>query len=269
VEPLPELSDIVANLIKKRRSVVPHNQGAPILGDEDNKGQRHTRLAGFCEAISHAIYGGDARPTITRPQPDGNGTYQLVPDLVNARRRLIVETKSLVYARSMNLFDRQITGYLLEQLTRPTYRISFVWIRHNLKGEEGRKDADELFTRVAQGPLVAISLPLSAMWDIHAREPDGKTRYNTGNGFCDCTVLNPAPQRKLYHDILGALADLGLNPKAYTVRYERVNSLSVGSYRLAPFPLVTVRDRDHNAWFERLARWEPPAQFEGWIRGAS
>lgn len=211
----------------------------PFFGAE-NCG--HVVMGLFYEIMTEGLFGGQLKDSVVL---SGNGDV-IRPDVIDHPNKLAFESKAVRQGHQLNLIDGQIKKYRVFQIRHPKYRVYFIMYRHGKEAIKSSKEAvEEIEKQLANRTRAAVLLPFSLvvrMWET-------QLRYENSGGWPDLTRIGS----KLINEYLfrpsWAIDHVKADPKDYMwTRYITPEDFTVCHQKVAPFPFIWVKDRNHTKW---------------------
>lgn len=211
-------------------------------------------VARYHEQLTHALYGA-AYVRARFEATEGRVGY---PDLWDPESNKARETKALGPNTTFDVRDGQI-GYMGDfQYKNPETTILFHLFRYRQPPQRPRDmTPQEMLAFLTKAPAFSLVLPLSVVHKLYSSPSGDKGhrrlsqvhRYQGSPKWETRTRVQSGVVNRFVHEPEKVLAEIGLDPEAYVVSYTRVSlPVSCHGVPITPFPIVTLRDRNHGKW---------------------
>ncbi|MBD3253059.1 hypothetical protein GF386_04970 [Candidatus Pacearchaeota archaeon] len=216
---------------------------------------KHVKLGYFYELATAGLYGGLVKRELEVPY--GDSVIEVYPDVLDENNELMFESKGCFSSESQNLEDDQIERYIAFQLSNSGYQLYYVIYRHSLKKIRTYQGSEEdLFEYLSKNTCCSFVLPFSVVLKLHeTRDSELAWRYDgqfwTPNTSVKSRTINRFLEAPGVSGAEEVLKQLGLNPGDYVIeRLMSPMSFYVQDHDVRPFPVLFVRDVNHESWIQ-------------------
>lgn len=218
--------------------------------------QLKTIIGRYFEILSRSFFGGTLFGQSNAPTENG---HDFKPDVINSRKRLTIESKSVSRNESCKLSDYQIDQYLVQQ-TSSSNKIIFALykykIRHPIKQfRELNLNILENIVRVLSENIgYGIFLPFSVVSDLCDSKCNStyRSRYD-GERYDPSTKLSSKGMDAFLLSPEETLESICGSTKNYTItRTKTPKRMRMNGHILPEFPILYVEDRNYEKWLEEF-----------------
>jgi hypothetical protein len=228
--------------------------------EEHDKVKPNVVMGWYYEIITSLIWGG--KLTNHRPMrfTESNGeNFKAMPD-VWRNKQSIGESKACRVGHSCSLYDNQLSRYYKIQCQYPGHRIYFSFYRHRFKSIRSYDGTmQNLFYQLSRETVCAIVLPFSIVHAVHRfiKQMDsasGIGRRSKEKPPLSRSMFSSPALNNFFCDPEGALKQVGLNGldvDDFLIQYHMSPNWIIDNVKVPSFPIVRLRDKQHNEWFRR------------------
>ncbi len=216
----------------------------------------HVRMGLFYEMLTMAMFGGELFDSMHKTlewKDFFSADRKIKPDVMDETNEIVYESKASKSGNHTNLLNRQLGCYETYLRLYPSYKLYYVFFRHNYNGIMKSKEyMQEMFRKLAYGTHAAISLPFSIILHLHKHEKYKK--YSTDQwADSGCTVIGSKEMNRFYFEPEVVMPEIGLNLDDYIIhRYFLGMGIRVMDECVHPFPFVHIIDKDYKKWYTEV-----------------
>lgn len=208
----------------------------------------------YFEKLTEGIYGGKMHETVSAENDIGSLVSE--PDILDHKKQIIREVKSMSTGGDLKLTDEQIAKYTFMQVSdcvfeRPTIR--FEIYRYGIPGiikKYSKKPIEEMVAALSENIRSMISLPFSVIFAVYRMQGKCTTRYE-GNKWDTLTKLTSSGINYLLAEPEKTLAQLGLNIDDYILdRRKFPKTITIDGIKIKQFPVLRIYEKDCRKWIK-------------------
>lgn len=214
-------------------------------------------LGDFFEVLAQGIFGGQRKVRV-EVRYDNKEVIREIDLSLKPEKRLI-EVKSVTQKGNLKLVHAPIGGdttlQIMEQYKE--WLIDYVIFRHRTRDlpELSGQPLINLEKAIAENISSMAVLPFSLIYQIHAVTPQHCSKYSQGDysrgNLGNLTEVRPPYLDNLLNEPEKTIAATRLNPCDYEVQRKRFpENVTIDDIRIASFPVLLIRDKDHTKWSE-------------------
>ena len=210
-----------------------------------------TCMGRFYEALTAAIHGGEVTTFLGEYTADYLFDLRVLldrslqPDVVDAQRNRLLESKASRRSMSCQLSESQINSYEEAQHNKPYPTVSYIFYRHCFDGIKSRWKGPEaaIYRKLARSTSYSVVLPLSVI--THLR--DSADERFAAHSRDEALEVRSSFFSSLINDPEEAFVRIGLDPADYHfLDYITADNLTVNRTNVRPFPIRYVEPAQAN-----------------------
>jgi len=238
--------------IKDKSIIYPIQKSLFQEMKKDNGYGIRTKQGYFFELLAQGIYGGMIKKRDYKKTTDSKEIITSEPDLINKKRSLLREIKSVSPNNDLKLRDTQMAKYILLQTNnylKNKPEIKFDVFRHGIKNIQKdyiNKSLEEMVKDLASSIKYAISIPFSLIFEIYTQEENLLTYRYDGDFYDKLSSLTSKGLNKLIQNPEELIENYELNSKDFEIIRRRFpKTAKINNFPINAFPYLEIVDKEY------------------------